>query len=149
MHSESQLETREVGQQMMMRLAMGLPPSCSCPFCSSVHSSEMPCSVFLQRRTALKPLHPSSSLLSFCRRCEHMHARRQDPRNSLCGAKVCRNSAHLSWWQRREQGEPPHSSPQAHIISQDAALALKLPQAGHALEHEGDALALVRPQPLG
>ena len=31
-HSESQLDTREVGQQMMMRLAMGVPPSSSCPF---------------------------------------------------------------------------------------------------------------------
>ena len=46
-HSLSQLETRDVGQQMMMRLAMGVPPSSSWPFCSSVHSSVMPCSVFL------------------------------------------------------------------------------------------------------
>ena len=48
-HSESQLETREVGQQMMTRLARGTPPSCSCPPCSSVHSSAMPCSVFLHQ----------------------------------------------------------------------------------------------------
>ena len=46
-HSLSQLETRDVGQQMMTRLAMGVPPSSSCPFCSSVHSSVMPCNVFL------------------------------------------------------------------------------------------------------
>ena len=37
--------------------------------------------------------------------------------------------------------------PQAHVIGKDAAAALKLPQAAHALEHEGNALALVRPQP--
>ena len=50
-HSLSQLETRDVGQQMMMRLAMGVPPSSSWPFWSSVHSSVMPCSVFLWQHT--------------------------------------------------------------------------------------------------
>lgn len=41
------------------------------------------------------------------------------------------------------------NSPQAHVIGQDAALAVKAPQPGHALKHEGNALALVRAQPSG
>ena len=45
MHSLSQLLTSEVGQQMMMRRAMGVPPRSGWPFCNSVHSNAMPCSV--------------------------------------------------------------------------------------------------------
>ena len=44
LHSLSQLLTRLVGQQMMMRLAMGSPPSRSWPLCSSVQIRVMPCS---------------------------------------------------------------------------------------------------------
>ena len=46
-HSLSQLDTREVGQQMMTRRAMGVPPRSPCPELSSVHSNVMPCSQFL------------------------------------------------------------------------------------------------------
>ena len=49
-HSESQLETRLVGQQMMMRRAMGLPPINGWPRWSMVHSSVMPCTRHLKLR---------------------------------------------------------------------------------------------------
>ena len=45
MHSLSQLLTSEVGQQIITRRAMGVPPRSGWPFCNSVHSSVMPCSV--------------------------------------------------------------------------------------------------------
>ena len=48
-HSESQLDTSDVGQQMTMRLAILPPSSCpssGCPLFSSVHSNVMPCNVF-------------------------------------------------------------------------------------------------------
>ena len=39
--------------------------------------------------------------------------------------------------------------PKAHVIGQDAPLALKLAQACYALKHEGNALTLMWSQPLG
>ena len=41
-HSESQLETREVGQHMMMRRAKGVPPRASWPLFKRVQRRAMP-----------------------------------------------------------------------------------------------------------
>lgn len=59
-HSLSQLLTRLVGQTMITRLAIGVPPRAGAPFCSSVHSSATPCSVLPRPISSARMLHSST-----------------------------------------------------------------------------------------
>lgn len=65
-HSDSQFPTRLVGQTMMTRLAMGAPPSRSCPLLSSVHKSAMPCRVLPAHQKALVEGHAQAIETSVC-----------------------------------------------------------------------------------
>ena len=112
---------------MTTRFAMGVPPSSGCPLAlSSVHSRLMPCSVLP------RPCRGGAGrggAHTWAGGGRHLHA-------LPCHAGgVC-------------PPQQPQPSTPYHVVSEDAALAPKLAQPRHALEHKLHALPLVRAQPL-
>ena len=141
-----QLLTRLVGHTMMTRLAIGVPPSFSCPLLSSVHSSVIPWSVLPSPYAGFATLNMYWTHQNTGQHLQCCCAGAMAAYHVICQDAACEQTearvAHISL--RAFQSMTGKDSSRQWPRRTQAML---LAQPHDALEQELDALALVRPQP--